>query len=117
MNKRYELTENIIPGKATHPGELLKQELDYKQISIEEFAVTSQISENTIKKIITGKEYITIDIALKLETTLNIDTDFWLQLQYNYEKDLLKIKKKTEIEKSNLPKNIQKRILTSMNLL
>ncbi|MCD4794086.1 MAG: HigA family addiction module antidote protein [Bacteroidales bacterium] len=117
MNDKFELTDNIIPGKATHPGVLLKQELEYKQISVKEFAINSQISENSIKKIINGKEYITIDIALKLETILNIDTDFWLQLQYNYEKDLLKIKKKTEIEKSNLPKNIQKRILTSMNLL
>ena len=113
----YELTDNMVPAKATHPGELLLQELEFNNISVEHFVIKSQISENTINNIIHKKEDLTIDIALKLEKAIGINTDYWLQLQYNYEKDALKIKKKTEIEKSILPKNIQKRILASMNLL
>lgn len=114
---RIELTDNMIPAKATHPGSLLKSEMQERNLSIKELSQSCDISEYILNKIIKNQRNITIDVAVELEKIFNIDTDFWLKLQYNYEKDMLKISKKNEVENSSLPKNIKNRILTNMNLL
>lgn len=83
-----------IPFKATHPGTLLKDELEVRNLSQIEFAIDIDESKTVLNEIIKGKRSITADLALKLETVLNIPADYWLNFQTQYDLDVARIKEK-----------------------
>ncbi len=70
---------------ATHPGEILKDELDELQISGAELARQIKVPANRISKIMTGKRNITADTALRLGKWFDMSPSFWLNLQKSYE--------------------------------
>jgi HTH-type transcriptional regulator/antitoxin HigA len=65
-------TKVYIPFKATHPGSILKDELDYRGISQKEFAQDIGMQKTMLNEIIKGKRAITAEIALSLEKSLEI---------------------------------------------
>lgn len=83
---------NQIPYKATHPGEVLKDELEARNINQKDFAVELDIHKTILNEIIKGKRSITADVALLLEKSLEISADYWLRFQSQYELDLARIK-------------------------
>jgi len=97
---------NIIPFIATHPGEVLADELKARKIKQSDFAKNTGIALTIINEIIKGKRSITADIALILEKVLEIEAQYWLNLQSNYELDKARIKQKN-IQKLSEIINIQ----------
>ncbi|HUW04664.1 MAG TPA: HigA family addiction module antitoxin [Williamwhitmania sp.] len=91
----------LIPAISTHPGEVLKDELDSRNIKQKEFAHDIGTSPTILNEILKGKRNITADIALHLEAQLEIPADFWMKLQSQYDIDLARIKQRN-IEKRNL---------------
>ncbi len=103
-------TAELIPLLATHPGEILKDELDTIGTSQADFAKLIGIKRSQLNEIIKGKRGINAEIALFLEKTLNIDADYWMEAQKNYELDLARIqmresKRLEAIEKFNFIKD------------
>lgn len=94
-------SSTIIPAISTHPGEVLKDELDARNIKQRLFARDIDMSPTILNEILKGKRNITADIALQLETSLEIPADFWMKLQSQYDLDLARIKQRN-IEKLNL---------------
>ncbi len=86
--------KNLIPVKAIHPGEILKDELASRGISQTVFTSDTGIALPHLNEIIKGKRNITAETALILEKALGIDAQFWMNLQSNYEIDLSRIKEK-----------------------
>ncbi|MFH0734667.1 MAG: HigA family addiction module antitoxin [bacterium] len=84
----------IVPFRATHPGEVLKDELKARNIQQTKFAVKIGISKTMLNEIIHGKRPITTEFAVLLEKTLDINASYWLTFQTNYELDLIKINTK-----------------------
>ncbi len=72
-----------------HPGETLKEILEDKEMSQKELALRTSIEESHIIAIIEGKKPISISFVKKLECALGIDAQFWINLQSNYEKELI----------------------------
>ena len=106
MNKPMpiRLTKDMIPGQATHPGELIKDEIEYRGIKQKELAKTMGISPNILNELILGKRNITPSIATKLEKALDIDAAYWMRLQVKFEIDSIRIKHRNEIENTSLSK-------------
>ena len=75
------------------PGETIKEALEEKNITKEDFVIKSGYSIKYINKIINGKKNISKRFANVLENILNIDASFWLNLQSNYNKEVSIIKK------------------------
>ena len=73
---------------ATHPGEILKEELRERGITQKEFAASIGMRASHLSELINGKRSITIAIADKLQQALDIDSQSWInmQTQYNYDK-------------------------------
>ena len=73
-----------------HPGIILKEEiLDPRGISQAELARRIKVSTKRVNEICQGKRGITPDTALRLSICLNLGLEgieFWMNLQYNYEK-------------------------------
>ena len=85
-----------IPFKATHPGEILGEELRERGIKLEEFAKLINIEPSHLDELIKGKRDINEDIAKQLELQLGIPYRIWMNLQNSYISDLQEIKKKNK---------------------
>jgi antitoxin HigA-1 len=85
----------------THPGEILKQELE--EIGVTPTALARQISvpPNRVTQIINGQRGITGDTALRLGHWFGTGARFWRNLQAHY--DLLTAEREVGREVAALP--------------
>ena len=70
--------------KSMHPGEYIKDLLEAKSISIREFALDIDITEETISSIINGTSDIDEIVASKLASYFDSSVNFWINLQKQY---------------------------------
>ncbi|MDO9155505.1 HigA family addiction module antitoxin [Sediminibacterium sp.] len=84
-------TKYITPAKAIHPGEILLDELEAREISEKEFAIKSGIQPNQLNEIIKGKRGITTEYADLIGKGLDMEPTIWQNLQTLYELDQTKI--------------------------
>ncbi|MDR2087362.1 MAG: HigA family addiction module antidote protein [Dysgonamonadaceae bacterium] len=77
--------ENIKFGfKPTHPGEVLKDEIEYRGISQKKLAAQMGISYRMLNQILNERRPITTQIALLFEAALGVPADSLIRLQTNY---------------------------------
>ena len=82
---------DVVPAYATHPGEILRDELEARNISQNQLAKMIDRPQQWVNSIVTGKRGINATTALLLEKALDIDAVFWVRLQGSYELDLVRI--------------------------
>ena len=83
-------TTDLVSSKEMiiHPGETLKEAMEDRNISAEELSQRTGFSSSYIKDVLNCKETISVDFARKLEGALNIDADFWMKLNEDYNDEL-----------------------------
>ena len=86
MNK-----DNITPFVATHPGEMIKDELRERKLTQKQLALETGIKPSVLSETINGKRPISKNMALALEQTLGIPADIWMNLQTQYDLDSVRI--------------------------
>jgi HTH-type transcriptional regulator/antitoxin HigA len=90
-----EATNHTIPFEATHPGVLIKDELEFRDtIKQKDLAQLLGVKPSFLNEIIKGKRPITADLAIVLEKILEIPADYWMKFQSQYEIDCARIKEK-----------------------
>lgn len=77
-----------------HPGEILSDELEARNILKKDFAVQIGLQPSHLSDLIKGKRYVSAKLALKLEQYLQINAAYWLRVQMAY--DLFMAKKELE---------------------
>ena len=102
-NKRIKLTDDVVPGNATHPGELINDEIKARNLKQKEIAQKMGVLPEFLNGLIQGKQHITPELAIKLESVFEISSEFWMGLQVQYEIDSIKIKYRDRLKKSRLP--------------
>ncbi len=77
---------DLLPFEPTHPGEVLKEELQFRGISQKKFASTIGMSYTALNEILNAKRSVSTETAMKIEAALGIDAHLWINLQsdYNY---------------------------------
>lgn len=93
METRNEFT----PKKTILPGSVLKLELEERGIKQKDFAREIGLPASNLNEYIHGKRGFTADFSLKLEDSLGIAADIWMNLQQNYELALAR-KQQLDIE-------------------
>lgn len=88
-----EKVNQLTPVSAIHPGEILLDELEARDIKQRDFAMQVDISPTQLNEIIKGKRNITPELAVLFEAALKIPASYWMQLQSNYEIDKVKLRK------------------------
>ena len=86
MNK-----DNITPFVATHPGEMIKDELRERKLTQKQLALETGIKPSVLSETINGKRPVSKNVALALEQTLGIPADIWMNLQTQYDLDSVRI--------------------------
>lgn len=82
---------NTVPAIATHPGELIKDELRERNMSQKQLAIQSGIKPSVLNETINGKRAISLNVAVALEKVLGIPADYWMNLQMQYNLDVAAI--------------------------
>lgn len=84
------IANNLTPSQPIHPGEMIKDEIEYRGISQKELAAEIGIPASVLNAVLNGKRAVTTEYALLLEAALGIDADIWLRLQADYNKQVAK---------------------------
>ena len=77
-----------MPREPIHPGEHLAEELQEIGISARELARDLRVPVTRVTEILRGRRGISGDTALRLARYLQVNADFWMNLQKLYELDL-----------------------------
>ena len=76
-NKRF-------PFRPVHPGELIKDELLYRQLSQRAFAKQIGLPYTAFNEILNGKRPVTTDFAMIMEAALGVSPGLLLRMQTEY---------------------------------
>ncbi len=89
--------ERLVPFKATHPGEILREELLERGIKQKDFAEQIGMQPTHLNAFIKGKRNMNEELAIKLEKHLGIPYNVWMNLHNSYLYDTKAIEeRKTE---------------------
>lgn len=78
------IANNLSPYKPTHPGEVLKEEIEYRGISQRKLAVQMGISYSVLNEMLNCKRPVTTEYALLFEAALGIEAGIFIRMQADY---------------------------------
>ena len=78
------IANNLTPFEPTHPGELIKDELEANNLTQAKLAENIGVRPSLLNEIIKGKRSVNTEMALLIEAALNIPADLLLNLQSDY---------------------------------
>ena len=102
------IANNLFPSNLIHPGEYIRDEIEYRGISQTELAREIDMPVSVVNEILNGKKSVNMEFALLLEAALGIEADLWIRLQADYNKQ------KTMTNKSFLEKLSKVRRIASV---
>ena len=82
----------------SHPGRILKAELEARNVSANQLALTIRVPANRITSILRGERAVTPETALRLGRFLGTGATFWMNLQTAYDLSVIEDKKGRVIE-------------------
>lgn len=71
----------FTPQWTVRPGEHLRECIESRRLSVEEFGNVTDIPVATVDALIAGTHPITLDIALRIESSFGIMPELWFLLQ------------------------------------
>ena len=87
------IANNLVPSQPTHPGEVLRDEIESRGITQTKLANEIGVRVSLLNELINGKRNFTIEYAMMIEAALGIDADFWIRMQANYDKKMAHLNK------------------------
>ena len=78
------IANNMDPFRPVHPGELLKDELEYRHLSQKTVAKQLDLPYTAFNEILNGKRPVTTDFALLMEAALGVNPGLLLRMQTDY---------------------------------
>lgn len=73
------------PNWATHPGEHLAEQIEARGWSQANFARLADLTPKLVSTIISGRNPVTPETAIKFERVLGMKADIWIRLQANWD--------------------------------
>ena len=78
------IANNLTPFEPTHPGELIRDELEERHLTQAKLAEQIGVSPSLLNEVVNGKRGVNTELALLLEAALGISANMFLQLQSDY---------------------------------
>lgn len=79
------IANNLKPFQPTHPGEVLKDELEFRGISQRGLSKEIGVSYSTLNEMLNGKRALTPELAMLMEAALGVDAAPLLAMQNEYD--------------------------------
>ena len=94
------IANNIEPFFPTHPGEVIKDEIEYRGISQKKLANAMDVPYTILNEVLNGKRQLNTELALLIEAALDLPAAPLLEMQTRY--NMLVTKRNSKfIEKLN----------------
>jgi addiction module HigA family antidote len=78
------VANNMEPHYLTHPGEVIKEELEFRGISQRRLAAEIGVPVSQLNEVLNAKRSLNAEMALLIEQALGIDAEPLLSLQVKY---------------------------------
>lgn len=78
------IANNLTPAHPTHPGTVLKEEIEYRKLSQRKLARQMGISYKMLNDILNCRRPVTAQTAMLFEAALNVPADSLMRLQIKY---------------------------------
>jgi len=78
------IANNLEPAYPTHPGEILKGEIEYRGISQKKLAAEMDVSYSLLNEVLNCKRQLNTEMALLIEAALGLDAEPLLKMQARY---------------------------------
>jgi addiction module HigA family antidote len=88
------IANNLTPFISTHPGKVLKDEIEYRGVSQRKLALQMGISHTVLNEILNCKRPLTETNAVLFEAVLGVDADMLMRLQLKYNMQTVRKDKK-----------------------
>ena len=85
------IANNLEPHFLTHPGEVIKDELEFRGISQRRLATEIGVPASQLNEVLNAKRPLSTEMALLIEKALGLDAAPLLTLQMKY--NLLSVKR------------------------
>jgi len=85
-----------------HPGKTLAEVLEDREMSQKELAIRTGMTEKHVSTIVNGMKPISVAFAKKLEYALGIEATFWINLQSNYDRELIEFEEMNNISEDEI---------------
>ncbi|MBE6331919.1 MAG: addiction module antidote protein, HigA family [Bacteroidales bacterium] len=79
------IANNLKPFLPTHPGEVLKDELEFRGISQRGFAKEIGVSYSVLNEVLNGKRALNTELAMMVAAALDVDAAPLLAMQNEYD--------------------------------
>ena len=99
------IANNLEPAYPTHPGEVLKEEIEYRGISQKKLAAEMNVSYTLLNEVLNAKRPVNTELALLIEAALDLPAEPLLKMQARYNMLITKRNNKF-IEKLNKVRKI-----------
>lgn len=76
---------NLEPFIPTHPGEIIKNEIEYRGISQRTLATQIGVSPTQLNEVLNGKRALNTEMAMLISAALDIDAEPLLAMQTRYD--------------------------------
>ena len=84
------IANNLTPFEPTHPGELIMDELEARNMTQAKLAENIGVSPSLLNEIIKGKRAVNTEMALMLEAAIDLPADMLLNMQSAYNMQMAK---------------------------
>ena len=84
------IANNLLPFEPTHPGELIMDELEARNMTQAKLAEDIGVSPSLLNEIIKGKRAVNTEMALMLEAAIDLPADMLLNMQSAYNMQMAK---------------------------
>jgi addiction module HigA family antidote len=78
------IANNIEPAYPTHPGEVLKDEIEYRGIPQRKLAAEMDVPYTQLNEVLNGKRPVNTEFALLIEAVLDLPAESLLNMQARY---------------------------------
>lgn len=78
------IANNLTPAYPTHPGEILKDEIEFRGISQRKLAEQMGLGYSVLNEILNARRPVTEKTALLFEAALGVEAESLMRLQLKY---------------------------------
>ncbi len=78
------IANNLEPAYPTHPGEVLKDEIEFRGISQRKLAAQMDVPYTQLNEVLNGKRQLNTEFALLIEAVLDLPAEPLLSMQARY---------------------------------
>lgn len=86
----------ITPFIATHPGEMIKDELKERNMTQKQLSELTGIKPSVLSETINGKRSVSLSVAMALEKAMGIPAEVWMNLQTQFDIDSASIEERNK---------------------